>query len=56
MMITFKNDEWHISAFNKFEQFQDSIKNYKDKKKNIFFRIKSENLNLEFKYLFETYS
>ncbi|HCD7083395.1 TPA: transposase, partial [Staphylococcus aureus] len=43
-----KNDEWHISAFNKFKQFQDSIKNYKDKRKNIFFRIKSKNLNLEF--------
>ncbi|MEC5379133.1 hypothetical protein VWJ19_12320, partial [Staphylococcus hominis] len=21
----FKNDEWHITAFNKFKQFQDSI-------------------------------
>lgn len=48
----FKNDEWHISAFNKFKQFQDSIKNYRDKRKNVFFRIKNKNLNLEFKYLF----
>ncbi|SUM34110.1 transposase B regulatory protein [Staphylococcus gallinarum] len=48
----FKNDEWHITAFNKFKQFQDSIKNYRDKRKNVFFRIKSKNLNLEFKYLF----
>ncbi|HFD6072968.1 TPA: tyrosine-type recombinase/integrase [Staphylococcus aureus] len=48
----FKNDEWHITAFNKFKQFQDSIKNFRDKRKNVFFRIKSKNLNLEFKYLF----
>ncbi len=29
----FKNDEWHITAFNKFKQFQDSIKNYETKEK-----------------------
>ncbi len=48
----FKNDEWHITAFNKFKQFQDNIKNYNSRQRNVFFRIKSKNLNLEFKYLF----
>lgn len=47
-----KNDVWNISSFNKFKQFQDNIKRYKDKRKNIFFRINNKNLNLEFKYIF----
>lgn len=48
----FKHDVWHISSFNKFKQFQDNLKSYKDKRKNIFFRINNKNLNLEFKYIF----
>ena len=37
-----KNDEWHISAFNKFKQFQDSIKNYKDKRKIFSLELKAK--------------
>ncbi len=48
----FKNNRVaHYRLFNKFKQFQDSIKNYRDKK-CFLYRIKSKNLNLEFKYLF----
>lgn len=47
----YKNDVWHVSNFKIFNQFQDDLKRYNGKRKNVFFRFQNKNLNLEFKYI-----
>ena len=37
-----KNDVWHISAFNKFKQFQENIKEIYRQKKNVYFKINNK--------------